>query len=283
MVVAKRFRRILVWPNFDVARAADEAASEESKLCNRLTVWPTDEEAAENAEFDEGGSGGGGDDFDGLASIDFKNGVYFWGGATHTLNETIEDGGEDVGVWDANKVIADVGLRLTGTSNAAVAGVLTSGAATAILALVPSAGVVVVATARFSGTVNTSESAQVLITELPVFTTEFWLLEFSHDSNGMQCQIEDNGSVQETLTAGAGPSWKAAGRFTQDAFTGSLDGNATETAVNEPQENAEASKIALYLNIASDDVDTSTAIVERIDFYSAADVANGDLPALSAG
>lgn len=63
MVVAKRFRRILVWPNFDVARAADEAASEESKLCNRLTVWPTDEEAAENAEFDEGGSGGGGDDY----------------------------------------------------------------------------------------------------------------------------------------------------------------------------------------------------------------------------
>lgn len=58
MVVAKRFRRILVWPNFDIARAADEAASEESKLCNRLTVWPTDEEAAENAEFDEGGGGG---------------------------------------------------------------------------------------------------------------------------------------------------------------------------------------------------------------------------------
>ena len=61
-VIAKRFRRILVWPNFDIARAADEAASVESKLCNRLTVWPTEEEAAENTEFDDAGSGGGGGD-----------------------------------------------------------------------------------------------------------------------------------------------------------------------------------------------------------------------------
>lgn len=56
MVNGKLLHRIVVWPTYEDAVAAEaDAASEDCKRTNKLTVWNTYEQAAAHTSVDSGG------------------------------------------------------------------------------------------------------------------------------------------------------------------------------------------------------------------------------------
>lgn len=226
------------------------------------------------------GSGGGGG-LEPLVSIDFKNGVYSWGGSTHTLNETVEENASFGVTWDSSKVVASVGLRITGTAGMEVAGSLTSGAADALLPVGTGLVLVVTASASVGAMLNKFATCHVEIDDVPGFT-EVWDIALENSFElGDVVIIGDTNSVEEELTLDVVATHKVAARFTPSAITGSADGNAVETASGDPADNSAGNLITFYLTTTTDDIGTATAIIEKVDFYSADDVVDADLPGLS--
>jgi hypothetical protein len=59
MVDGKLLQRIVVWPTYEDAAAAEtDAANVDCKRTNKLTVWPTYEQAAAHTNIGAGGGGG---------------------------------------------------------------------------------------------------------------------------------------------------------------------------------------------------------------------------------
>lgn len=59
MTDGKLLQRIVVWPTYEDAAAAEEdAASADCKRSNKLTVWQTYEQAAAHTTIGAGGGGG---------------------------------------------------------------------------------------------------------------------------------------------------------------------------------------------------------------------------------
>lgn len=220
-------------------------------------------------------AGGGGPALEPLVTIDFKNGVYEWGGDSHTLGETVEAHADYMGSsWNASNVVNGTGLRLVGTESTFFGGVLTSGAAADLLG-----GCVYVIT--YSWDIVDGDNHVLVgvdIGDLPDFT-ELW--SFAGGSSGVS--VVDNVGADAVLTHDVGTRHRSAVRVSAAQLAGSADGNAVEVAAEDPQDNASATHAGIMLGLLPATPGTNmTVIIEDIVGYALADIDNADLPGLSA-
>jgi hypothetical protein len=209
-----------------------------------------------------------------VAFLDFKNGRYWFGGAEHTRQESIEEN-LDWGAFDPSKIVGGIGIRATGASSANCAFVLTSGAAAGLL---PAGGGLTFVAEFFNAISGTTgqTGCTVEVLDLPNFNVE-WTCTLVTNANGSKAYAIGS-TTGATLGEPPNGDHKVAVTMAPNHIVGSLDGEDVE-AVGTVANNSGATHIAVNVSIFVPDA-TATSILETLTFYPPQP--DESLPALSA-
>jgi hypothetical protein len=218
-----------------------------------------------NAVVDADVVGGGGEEWPpegAVVAIDFKNGRYWFGAASHTRAETVEENLE-WGEFNAANIVEGVGLRVTGSADDFSGSfVLSSGAKDGLL---PSDGgftAVFVFSLAASGT---SATSNILIEalDIPGYNLE-WASGRTKTVANETAIIGDGDSISDSQTA------------TGNKFVLTMEPirlamcwpGSSVFSYDDPADNTAATDIAIQACIYNFTAGTATAVLESVVFYS---------------